>query len=83
MDLEMRLINPRDRAVAEEEDRENRFSRVTVKMSFNNIVCEFLLFSQALHIAKCQVELAILREFVEFTDFFQFVHLKRGTQESL
>jgi len=40
-DLELRLMNPGERAVAEEEDRKNRGPRVAVEMSFNNIVRKF------------------------------------------
>jgi len=40
-DLELRLMNPVDRAAAEEEDKKNRKARCGVEMSFNNIVRKF------------------------------------------
>jgi hypothetical protein len=40
-DLELQLMNPGERAVAEEEDRKNRGPRAAIEMSFNNIVRKF------------------------------------------
>jgi hypothetical protein len=40
-DLELRLMAPIERAAAEEEDRKNRGPRMSVELSFNNIVRKF------------------------------------------
>jgi hypothetical protein len=40
-DLELRLMAPAERAAAEEEDRKNRGPRMSVELSFNNIVRKF------------------------------------------
>ncbi len=40
-DLELRLLNPADRASAIEEDEKNKGPRMAVEVSFNNIVRKF------------------------------------------
>jgi len=85
-DLELRLMNPGERAVAEEEDRKNRGPRVAVEMSFNNIVRKFThtdYFPRHRILQNGRSNWPYLRNLWDLQVFFQFVHLCRGTWESL
>jgi hypothetical protein len=66
-------MNPGERAVAEEEDREKRGPHVAVEMSFNNIARKFT------HTNYFPRHRILQNGFF----FLQFVHLCRGTRESL
>jgi hypothetical protein len=71
-DLELRLMAPPERAAAEEEDKKNKGPRMSVELSFNNIVnCQkvytYGLLCNASNIAKWPIELAIFKVTMGFT----------------